>query len=678
MCHNDRLMRTAAAFLIATTCFGLDLEKILSAPFASDLTAGPDGRIAWVVNARGARNIFVAEPPAYQGRQLTQYNDDDGIEIGQLKWLGGRSLVFTRGGDLEHLGSANPNPLHRPAIPEQAVQIVALEDGATRKLADGHSPAVAGGRVLVLRGGQVWAVDLKPDSKPQQILAGKGVITGLTVAPDASAVAFVSSRGDHAFAGVYSFASKQVRYLDPSVDTDSSPVWSPDSKSIAFIRTPASTLERRFGPARDAKHPWSIRIADVSTGQSRQVFRAQPGRGSRFAMNSGGTPLMWAEGRLVFPWERDGWLHLYSVSIDGGEASLLTPGDFEVEQMALSPDRRTVLFSSNQDDLHRRHVWRVSVAPGSRPAALTSGKGLEWSPAQLDNGRVAVLRSDTRVPSRAALLDGGTVRDLVPQLVPPDYPARDLPEPEPVVFPAADGMRIHAQLFLPKGAAARRPAVVFLHGGSRRQMMLGRHNRYYYSNTYAINQHLAASGYIVLSVNYRSGTGYGLDFREALNYGLAGASEYNDVIGAGLYLRSRPDVDPNRIGLWGGSYGGYLTALGLARGSDLFKAGVDLHGVHDWTRLRRGIEDNPEAARIALQSSPMASLDTWRSPVLLIHGDDDRNVPFSETVRLVEALRDRNVEVEQLVFPDEIHDFLTHAHWLAAYRALTDFFARKL
>ncbi len=215
-------------------------------------------------------------------------------------------------------------------------------------------------------------------------------------------------------------------------------------------------------------------------------------------------------------------------------------------------------------------------------------------------------------------------------------------------------------------------------------MLLGWHYMSYYHNAYALNQYLASRGYEVLSVNYRSGIGYGMEFREALNYGATGASEFNDVMGAGLYLRSRPDVDVKRIGLWGGSYGGYLTALGLARASDLFAAGVDLHGVHD---INLEIPNfvpaydpakNPDAARLAYESSPIASMKTWRSPVLLIHGDDDRNVPFSETVQLVEALRKQGVEFETLVFPDEIHDFLTHERWLRAYHAAADFFGRKL
>jgi dipeptidyl aminopeptidase/acylaminoacyl peptidase len=275
---------------------------------------------------------------------------------------------------------------------------------------------------------------------------------------------------------------------------------------------------------------------------------------------------------------------------------------------------------------------------------------------------------------------------MAPDALPGDFPSDQLVTPQPVMISAADGLRIHGQLFLPRDlrTGERRPAVIFFHGGSRRQMLLGWHYMYYYNNAYAMNQYLASQGFIVLSVNYRSGIGYGLEFREARNYGARGASEFNDVVGAGLYLRNRPDVDPARIGLWGGSYGGYLTALGLARASDLFAAGVDFHGVHDWNVVIRNFvpsydaQKQQEAARVAFESSPMAAVKQWKSPVLLIHGDDDRNVPFSETVTLVEALRKQGIEFEQLIFPDEVHDFLTHSRWLDAYHAAEDFLRRHL
>jgi dipeptidyl aminopeptidase/acylaminoacyl peptidase len=313
---------------------------------------------------------------------------------------------------------------------------------------------------------------------------------------------------------------------------------------------------------------------------------------------------------------------------------------------------------------------------GGAPIAITKGNGIECAPAITSDGKtIAFLRSDTRLPLRPA----SSSSDLAPDTIPAGFPKSALVEPEQVLFPAADGMEIRGQLFLPKTRAARRsPAIIFFHGGSRRQMLLGWHYMYYYSNAYALNQYLASRGYIVLSVNYRSGIGYGLNFREALNYGASGASEFNDVLGAGLYLRHRADVDPARIGLWGGSYGGYLTAMGLARASDQFAAGVDLHGVHDWSNRDFFAALPPEAARVAFQSSPMAYVKDWRSPVLLIHGDDDRNVNFSQTVDLVEKLRQQRVYFEELIFPDEVHDFLLHKNWLRAYKAATDFFDRKL
>jgi len=186
---------------------------------------------------------------------------------------------------------------------------------------------------------------------------------------------------------------------------------------------------------------------------------------------------------------------------------------------------------------------------------MTSGQGIEWSPVVLSDGQhIALLRSDAHWPARPALLDtSGVMHDLSPEARAKDFPGARLIEPQPVVFSAADGLKLHGQLFVPPQVAdsgGRRPAVVFFHGGSRRQMLLGWHYMQYYHNSYALNQYLASRGYVVLSVNYRSGIGYGMEFREAPNYGPTGASEFNDVQGAGLYLRSRADVDPARIGLW--------------------------------------------------------------------------------------------------------------------------------
>jgi dipeptidyl aminopeptidase/acylaminoacyl peptidase len=219
-----------------------------------------------------------------------------------------------------------------------------------------------------------------------------------------------------------------------------------------------------------------------------------------------------------------------------------------------------------------------------------------------------------------------------------------------------------------------------------RQMMLGFHYMQYYHNAYAENQYLASLGYVVLSVNYRTGIMYGRGFRTAPKTGWRGGSEYKDVVAGAQYLRSLPYVDVNKIGLWGGSYGGYLTAMGLARNSDLFAAGVDLHGVHDWfsearhwqPTLGEDAPDLAEAKKLALESSPISTMAQWRSPVLLIQGDDDRNVPFNQTVDLVQRLRAQKTPFETIVFPDEIHDFLLWRNWVRAYAATASFFDRVL
>jgi dipeptidyl aminopeptidase/acylaminoacyl peptidase len=419
-----------------------------------------------------------------------------------------------------------------------------------------------------------------------------------------------------------------------------------------------------------------------------RVWRSPEGRGSVFWPMSARDQVVWMkDGFLAFPWERDGWLHLYTASSsDSNSAPVLrTPGDFEIEHAAVAPDRGSLVYSSNQDDPDRRHLWRVTL--GGKPDQLTSGKGIEWSPLPMSDRTVILIHSDGKNPARVARLDSnGSIRDLAPQTIPPDFPAGVLIEPQSVTLTSADGMRVHGQIFLPAGAGAngKHPAVVFFHGGSRRQMLLGWHYMSYYNQAYGFNQYLASRGYVVLSLNYRSGIGYGLDFRETPHYGATGASEFNDVLGAGAYLRRRNDVDPARIGVWGGSYGGYLTALALARASDTFAAGVDLHGVHDWnlevtsTAPARDREKRQAIEKLAFDSSPMSSISTWRSPVLLIQGDDDRTVAFAQTVQLTEALRQQGVHVEQLIFPDEIHDFLLHSNWLAAYHAADEFLARYL
>jgi hypothetical protein len=238
---------------------------------------------------------------------------------------------------------------------------------------------------------------------------------------------FVCTRTDHSFIGLYDAARHEVRWLDPSVDRDQHPIWSPDGKRVVFVRIPASKRLFTFGPHRE-ESPWSIRVANVADGTGREIWNADEGRGSVLQPLAAREQLFWmADDKLVFPWERDGWIHLYTIPATPDsqqlpvQARLLTPGHFEVEYAALSPDRKSVLFNSNQDDVDRRHLW--SVTPdASAPSQLTSGAGIEWSPAMTSGGDVAYLQSDARRPARAAILVRGQSHELAPESLPRDFP----------------------------------------------------------------------------------------------------------------------------------------------------------------------------------------------------------------------------------------------------------------
>ncbi len=669
---------------------GFTLPQVMSGTFNSELQAAPKGSgVVWMANQQGKRNVWFADlgSAGFAPRQLTAYTADDGQDIGDITWTpDAQSVIYVHGGDFEFPGRPDPNPALLTEGVEQTIYIVPVAGGTPRRIAAGRSPHVSpdGKTLTYLSKDGIWMAPLAENAaKPELMFHARGTPGAPVWSPNGRYVAFTSNRGDHGFIGVYSVADKTITYLDPSTQTDRYPEWSPDSLRIAYVRT-AGSSGGGMG-ARRTGEPWSIRVDDVATGTGREVWHASKGQGSVFHPLATEQQLFWSPGgHLVFPAELDGWDHLYSVAVSGGAASLLTPGEFEVEHVQVSPDRVHLVFSSNQGDIDRRHVWQVASDGSAGPRQLTKGDGIEVFPIMTAAGGVAVLRADARVPLRPAVVaSDGELHDLAPQLVPAEYPAGKLVIPQQIIFAAADGMKIHGQLFLPAtaGDGKRHPALVFFHGGSRREMLLGYHYMDYYSNAYAMNQYLANLGYIVLSVNYRSGIGYGLDFREAINYGASGASEYNDVQGAGLYLRNRLDVDPARIGAWGGSYGGYLTALALARSSDLFAAGVDFHGVHDWSaRLRQGTGEgaapDPAVTRLAFESSPMASVKTWKSPVLLIQGDDDRNVAFSQTVIMAAALRAQGVNFEEHVFPDEIHGFLMHRSWVTAYGLTSDFFGR--
>jgi dipeptidyl aminopeptidase/acylaminoacyl peptidase len=699
------LIALASALVATTVLFAqspFTLEQVLSSPFPSGLVAAEHGsRVAWIFDAKGVRNVWVADGPDYvhTARQLTHYHEDDGQPIASLQLTpDGKVALYALGSELNGAQeSANPESWTKGAKQQVFAFDVDAKNSSPRLLGDMGCPDEGCEDVEISPDGKlaVWSAKKKlwlasVDGKQQakELASVRGDSVQPKWSPDGKHIAFVSERGGHSFIAIYDFDGGSIRYLAPSVDKDSMPRWSPDGKWVVFVRTAGNEDKLPLIPVRP--RPWSLWIADAGTGSGHMLWRSgEKPDDSLPELTEDGSLKFATDGRVVFASEQDGRNHLYSISISGGPATLLTPGDFDVEEVTLSADKASVIFSSNQDDVDRRHLWRVAVSGGKPQQALTSGETMEWSPVQTGDGKSILCLGSTATSPAMPYEVTEKAREMVGKhALPSDFPSASLVTPKAVIFKSEDGVTLHAQLFLPHNASGKVPGLVFMHGGPVRQMMLGFHYMDYYHNAYAENQYLASRGYAVLSVNYRLGVMYGRAFREAPKTVWRGAAEYKDVVAAGRYLQSLPEVTPDKIGLWGGSYGGFLTAMGLARDSDLFKAGVDFHGVHDWSvflterpyfgNLASRPPDAEAAVKLAWDSSPDASVDTWKSPVLLIHGDDDRNVPFSQTVDLAQRLRAHHVPFEQMILPDEIHGFLMWRSWIRAYSATADFFDRTL
>ena len=685
-------------------------------PFPAGLTASATGsRLAWAMDEEGRRNIYVAEGPAYTPRKLTDFAKDDGQEITSLQLSAdGGWVVFVRGGDHgANWESGQPvNPAFETEPFKVQVATVPFDGGPVKLLSEGDQPSVSpdGHTVAFIKSNQVWTAPADGSAAAKNAFTTRGNVSSLQWSPDGHRLLFVSSRTDHSIIGIYTPGSPSLKWIAPSFSRDESPQWSNDGGHIVFVRRPGS------GGAPDSllvnkPAAWSLYIADTTGEHPTLLWKAPFTLRGSYPGTDGGANLHWADGNtIVFLSYQDGWPHLYSIdastAVTAGAATnpgaaspqplLLTPGNFMCEHIQLSPDKKVLLCSANTgadpNDLERRHILMVPVDhAGSK--IMTPGDGLEWTPVLTGDGSTLAFFSATpqRPPLPAVLRlqdhGGNNIQILCRDLIPQDFPQSRLITPRAVTFKSPDGVVVHADLFEPPGGMTRKPAIVYIHGGPPRQMLLGWHYSDYYSNAYASNQYLASLGFVVLAVNYRLGIGYGYDFHRPANAGAAGASEYRDIKAAGEWLKRQNFVDTGRIGVYGGSYGGFLTAMALAKDSRLFAAGVDFHGVHNWLtqssifsayndRYEKA-PDYEKALKVAWLSSPVSAIATWRSPVLIIQGDDDRNVRFSESVDLIRRLEKRGVPYESLMIVDDTHHWMNFKNAVTVYSAAANFFVRK-
>jgi len=766
-----RSVRPIAALAVAIVAF---VAVSLATPFASAPTRAAESptiaqflgaasplavvaardvdRIAWISYDQGKRNVYTAVAPAFAPVRLTSYLKDDGVEMTDVNISAdGLTVVFVRGSVANRAGW-HANPSGDPNGGEEAIWAARVtEPGVSWRVAEGANPELApdGSSVLFVKDGQIFRARVsrtrpltERDRGEAPFIQSWGTNSTPVWSPDGKKIAFVSNRVNHGFIVVYDVAARSVKYMAPSIDFDTNPIWSRDSQHIVFARRPGTPFGQQSqtggggiglpaGPAAargnaagaagqgrggagagqgrgtvegveaatkvpglmtasfKGGYSFALWSADVATGEGREIWRPDPAE-PRFATINN---FRWAGNHIVFAFGAAGggrgargggegrgaapagpvdeWDRWYSLDVTRTNAKpvLLTTTDGIIEDatsVVVSPDGSTLYYCTNASDRERRHIWAVPTAGGT-PRQVTTGAGIETYPAALSSNKtLATLSATWNMPqslgiwSMAPASSGAKAQKIIYPASRPGFPTDAHVEPQLIITnPADNAFEIPNQLFLPKDIkpGEKRPAMVFVHGGPVRQMLLGYHYRYVYHMFYAVNEYLASRGYVVLSINYRSGVGYGRSFRNAPNTESRGNSEYQDVVAGAKYLQSRSDVDPKRIGIYGLSYGGLLTAQALARNSDLFAAGVDYAGVHLY-----GSSLDPSAT--SYSSSAISQIDKWKSPVLIIQGDDDRNVDFAQTVGLVSLLRQRDVYHELIVFPDDVHDSLLHSRWL--------------
>lgn len=668
------------------------LKQLLETPYVSNLTvANNQSVLAFTVNRGGQRNVYMAKHPEWEVKQVTAFIDDDGLEISSLQLSpDGKWAVFAKGGD------HGANSLARPtnaasSVQQQHIQLfsVALPTATLRQLGQGDFPVIHpdGHTVTYLKGNQAWTVPIDGSKTGEPLFPTRGSVRNFRWSADGGQLLFTARRGTHSFIGIFSPKVDHIRWIAPAFCRDDYPVWSPDGNHVAFIRRPGiggaidSLLQKKH-------HPWSIMVANVATGDCTEIWKAPPTLKGSVPVTQGGFNLYWPQAEWVtFTSYQDGWPHLYAVSPDNKQVRQLTKGNFAIEHISYSTDGQSAVFSANTGtsalDKDRKHIGTVSIHDGKQ-RMQTDGAGMESFPLFINQDQAIVaLQATAKRPLLPVIhpLDQHVTPIVLGEHLLHGVDFGKLIVPEQVQFRAEDGMLLHGQLFMPQTITDKIPAVVYIHGGPRRQMLLGWHFMDYYFYDYAVNQYLASQGIAVLVINYRMGTGYGFDFQNPPNTGNQGASEYLDILAAGKWLAQHPDIDPAQIGVFGGSYGGYLTAMALGKNSDLFKAGVDIHGVHNRT-LKHDMDRYPpdfeEAARLAWESSPSKWVDGWTSPVLIIHGDDDQNVAFSQSIDLVNRLRACDVDVSYLAIPDETHHWMRFENLLKVKQATVDFLKNQL
>ncbi len=447
------------------------------------------------------------------------------------------------------------------------------------------------------------------------------------------------------------------------------PVWSEDgTKAVVMAR------------AGDNKDRW-IMALDPETGKTRVIFTDHD---DAWIQGPGIFTLGWLGDNktIYFQSERDGYSHLYTAPYDGGDAKQLTKGKWEVTGVRLSDDKSKFFLTSSEVHPGERHFYTMPIDGGER-TKITSMAGGNQAFVSPDEKALALVYSYSNKPPELYVTEtrAGADAKKITSSPAPEFWNYNWIDPPIVTFKARDGVEVPARLYKPASVKRGGPAVIFVHGAGYAQNV----HRYWasYFREYMFHHFLMENGFTVMDVDYRASSGYGRDWRTAI-YRHMGGKDLDDQVDAAAWLVRQQGVDLKRIGIYGGSYGGFITLMALFTQPDVFAAGAALRPVTDWAHYNHGYTSNilnvpQKDAEAYKRSSPIYFADKLKGALLICHGMVDVNVHFQDTVRLVQRLIElRKENWELAVYPVEDHAFVEPTSWADEYKRIFKLFQDNL
>ncbi len=673
----------------------ITIDSLIRIKHPSDPLWSPDGRsVSYVCDEGGSRNLYVVNASGGQPVKLTNFAEN--ITPRAFWSSNSNILFFERAGRLwEADRSGRPSAHASTAISAEGTQFTPSPDGSrlawVRPSKSGFDLVVStfadpSVRVVAHNQASIRSLSWSPNGRSLSYLGDAKVINH-DEAPPYSGAKILYRIVERTPAKLYLVEEDTV--VPKAVESDeelSDPAWL-DDDHIVF-----ETLTKDF-------KTHSISVAASRSRSSRKIHSDTDAKFWSMPYQAGSAPQPSPDGKwLLFISDRDGWDQLYVMPAKGGAPAQITRGHFEAWRPRWSHDSQRIAFDANlPDHPGDRNVFiaalngnpsRVSIR------SLTSGEGTNieplWSP---DDKALVFQHTDTQ--HSADLFAVSTTGNAAPvrltDSMPPELAARAYVKPEFVHFTGAGGQQVPGWLFLPSNfdRSKKHPAILWIHGDGINQNYDGWHVERNYAVYYSFHQYLLDQGYVVFAPDYRGSTGYGRDWRQGV-YKDVGGHDAQDAWMGGKYLASLPYVDPDRIGVWGLSYGGFFTLIAVTDQPTLFRAGVDVAGVVDyrmyysdpyhggWTVSRIGTpEQNPN---VYDNASPISHIDRLQRPLLVLHGTADINVPYLESVRLIdESLKKgKGPLVEFMMYPGEFHYF-DRAHVLRdAWNRVDAFFGKNV